>query len=385
MKKIAVITVGRSDYGLLRPLLAQIKASKRLKLVTIAGAAHYAPEFGMTARELAADGFVIDAHVAWRGGIRGPVDMCRSIADHINGFSRGLARTRPDIVVLLGDRYETFAAATAAATMLIPVAHIHGGDITESAIDDSYRHAITKLSHVHFPATRVSAARIIQMGEDPKRVYTCGSLGVDSLMQTVPASRSELSRLTGLDLKKAPLLVTYHPVTLEYAALGRQIANLLKALAHEDGPIIFTFPNADGGSREIIKEISAFVRTRKNCAFVKNLGSAAYAGMMLIARAMVGNSSSGIIEAPALKLPVVNIGNRQAGRERAGNVIDCGYESEEIAQAIRKAVSPGFRERISRMKSPYGNGGAAEIIVKKLESVGLGAGAVVKKFYGKYN
>jgi UDP-hydrolysing UDP-N-acetyl-D-glucosamine 2-epimerase len=263
----------------------------------------------------------------------------------------------------------------------MPIAHIHGGEITEGAIDDALRHAITKFSHLHFVATERAARRVVQMGEEPWRVTISGAPGLDHVHSLQLPDRKELEELVGLDFTPPPLLVTYHPVTLEPEETETQVANLLGALAEVGHPIVFTYPNADTHNRLIRRMLREFVGRHPQSRIVENLGTRAYFGMMRQAAAMVGNSSSGIIEAASFKLPVVNVGNRQAGREHGRNVIDVGYGREEILQGMRTVLSAGFRTSLADLVNPYGDGHAAERIVERLADVELGDRLIRKRFH----
>jgi len=299
----------------------------------------------------------------------------------MSGFADALAELRPDLIVVLGDRFEIFAAVAAALVARIPVAHLHGGEKTEGAFDEALRHSITKLSHLHFPSTQEYAARIIQMGEEPWRVTVSGAPSLDNLASVGLLSCSELERKFDLKLDYPPLLVTYHPVSLEFEDHERQIANFLGALEPIAAPVVFTMPNADTGGRALLRRIQEFVAGHPNAFYVENLGTQAYFSLMKIAAAMAGNSSSGIIEAASFQLPVVNVGNRQAGRVRERNVIDTGYAQSEIEQALRTALGPEFRASLQDLTNPYGDGHAAEVIVRRLKEQTLDDRLLTKRFH----
>jgi UDP-hydrolysing UDP-N-acetyl-D-glucosamine 2-epimerase len=271
------------------------------------------------------------------------------------------------MLLLLGDRIEIHAAAAAAVPFRLPVAHIHGGELTLGAIDDCLRHSITKLAHLHFVATERYRVRILQMGEEAWRVVTSGAPGVDAVLDVTPLKRGEIEARLGLDLSQDPFIVTFHPATLEPMPATAQVNGLLAALCKFDRPIVITGPNADAGSGALRTLLQKFTSSRENARFVENLDTPFYVGLMRIAAAMVGNSSSGLIEAPSFGLPVVNIGERQAGRVRGENVIDVSHESSAIEAAIRRALEPGLRRRLASAANPYGDGGAAERIVGALE------------------
>jgi UDP-hydrolysing UDP-N-acetyl-D-glucosamine 2-epimerase len=310
-----------------------------------------------------------------------PEAIGKSVGLGIIGFAQVFASFQPDLLLVLGDRFEMLAAVVAALPFAFPIAHIHGGEVTQGAIDESIRHSITKMSHLHFVATQQYAARVIQMGEEPWRVTVSGAPALDQLATVhyldLPALEGRLS----LALQPAPLLVTYHPVTLEYTETAHQIAALLDALAAIDRPIVFTYPNADTAGRVIIAAIEKFVASQPRARVVPNLGMATYFSLMRHAAAMVGNSSSGIIEAASFGLPVVNVGNRQRGRLHSANVVDVDCSSAEIVSAIHEVTSSTFRESLVDLVNPYGDGNAAARIVHVLGSVELGEQLIQKPFH----
>jgi UDP-N-acetylglucosamine 2-epimerase (non-hydrolysing)/GDP/UDP-N,N'-diacetylbacillosamine 2-epimerase (hydrolysing) len=310
-----------------------------------------------------------------------PEGVAKSVGLGTIGFAQLFARFRPDILVVLGDRFEMYVAALSALPFKIPVAHIHGGELTQGAIDDALRHSMTKLSHLHFASTYEYARRIMQLGEEPWRVVVSGAPGLDNL-HTVPLlDAQELERRTGIPLDPPPLLVTFHPVALEYEQTTWQVGELLAALEACALPVVFTLPNADTSGRIISRMIERFVETTPQASMIANLGTQGYLSMMFHAAAMVGNSSSGIIEAASFKLPVVNIGTRQDGRIRAANVMDVGYERHEIVTAIRKATDPAFRASLADLVNPHGSGHAAAAIVARLKDVMLDDRLMMKRFY----
>jgi len=379
MRKLAVVTVGRSDYGIYLPILRRIEANPRLSLCLIVSGMHLSPEFGLTAQIIEKDGFKIGDKVEMLLSSDTPEGIAKSMGLGLIGFSQSYARLKPDMIIVLGDRFEMHAAALAALPFCIPVAHIHGGELTLGAMDDALRHSITKLSHLHFASTELYARRIIQLGEEPWRVVVSGAPSLDNLTKLL--SREELETNFGVDLTSPPLLVTFHPVTLEHEKAAYQTDELLAALEACHMPVIFTLPNADTGGRVIIEKIRKAVQEHPLYQLVENLGTIGYFSMMACAAAMVGNSSSGIVEAASFKLPVVNIGTRQEGRLHPENVIDTGYERTEILKAIHKAISPSFQLKIKDLVNPYGNGQAAEIIVQHLENIPLNERLLKKKFY----
>ena len=380
MRTIGVVTVARSDYGIYLPLLRLIQKDPGLKLHLIVAGMHWIPEFGSTAKEIEKDGFIIGERVALPLNLDTPEGVATSIGAAVSGYAQCYARKRPDILVVLGDRFEMHAAALGALPFKIPLAHIHGGELTQGAIDDALRHGITKMAHLHFTATEEYAARVKQMGEESWRVVPAGAPALDKIRTMKLLDKKELEKQFGLDLKVPPLLATYHPVTLQYEQTEWQVAEWLKALESFDLPIIFTSPNADTSNRIVRQMIEAFVKTDSRATWVSDFGPIGYFSMMARSRAMVGNSSSGLIEAPSFELPVVNIGIRQEGRVRAQNVIDVGYSFEEIRKGIQKAISPEFKLGLKGMKNPYGNGNASEKIVKVLKEIDLDQKLILKKF-----
>jgi UDP-hydrolysing UDP-N-acetyl-D-glucosamine 2-epimerase len=381
MRTVAVVTVGRSDYGIYLPILRAIQADAELRLHLIVSGAHLSPEFGMTVGAIEADGFEVAERVEVLLSSDSPEGTATSMGLGLIGFSRAFQRTRPDLLVVLGDRFEMFAAALAALPFCIPVAHIHGGEVTYGAMDDALRHAMTKLSHLHFVSTAEYARRVEQLGEDPWRVVVSGAPALDHLHTLTPMPPSEIESRFGLAMTPAPLLVTFHPATLEPGQSEWQTRELLTALDRAALPVVFTQPNADAGGRRIGILIDEFVAAHPLARRVDNFGTAGYFGVMRAAAAMVGNSSSGIIEAASFGLPVVNVGARQAGRVRAANVIDVGNAADEILAGIRRAVAPAFRTGLAGLVNPYGGGRAAAAIVERLRTIPLDDRLRVKRFH----
>lgn len=342
---------------------------------------HLSPEFGLTIQEIETEGFEIGERVEMLLSSDTPEGIAKSLGLGVIGFAQVFGRFRPDILMVLGDRFEMYAAALAALPFKIAIAHIHGGELTQGAIDDALRHSITKLSHLHFVSTQEYAHRVRQLGEAPWRVIVSGAPGLDNLNSIQLMATSELETRFALHLAQPFLLVTFHPVTLEYEHLQWQVSELLAALETCGLPVIFTLPNADTGSRNIIGMIRDFVQSHSAAQMVDNLGTRAYFSLMSLAAAMVGNSSSGIIEAGSFKLPAVNIGTRQEGRLRGANVIDVGYNRQEIINGINQAVQPEFRKNLEKLVNPYGTGKAAAIIVEKLATVVVDNNLLKKSFY----
>jgi len=381
MRKVAVVTVARSDYGLYRPVLERVAAHPELELQLVAGGMHLAEEHGLTIREIEADGWEIATRVEALPASDDPVAIAGAIGASVAGFADAFARLRPDIVLVLGDRYEMLAAVVAALPLTLPVAHIHGGESTEGLIDEGIRHATTKLSHLHFPATEHYARRIVQMGEEPWRITMAGAPGLDAIASLEPLGREELEDLAGMSLGDGALLVTYHPVTLEPEQVEARVDALLEALDRAGLDVLFTAPNADTHNRAVTRGIEGYVAAHPGSSLVANLGSRAYLSVLGHVRALVGNSSSGIIEAASFRLPVVNVGRRQQGRLRAANVIDAEDDAGEIAAAIARATSDEFRAGLVGLVNPYGDGHAAERIVARLAEVPLDDRLLMKRFY----
>jgi UDP-N-acetylglucosamine 2-epimerase (non-hydrolysing) len=374
------VTGARSDYGCLLSVLKGIKAEPSLQLMLFVTGMHLSPDFGLTVRDVERD-FEITERIEMLISSDTPEGIAKSVGLGVIGFAQAYSRHRPDILLVMGDRFETLAAVSAALPFTIPVAHISGGEATEGAIDDAIRHAITKMSHLHFVSLQEYGRRLIQMGEQPWRVTVSGEPGLDTISATPALSSAEMERRIGMSLQLPPLLVTFHPETLELGHSETHVPELLAALDTMGMPIVFTAPNADTEGRVIATRIQDFVRDHPNSRYVTNLGTTAYSSMMRCSAAMVGNSSSGIVEAASFELPVVNLGSRQQGRLWGKNVIHAEIKTDTIIRAIRLAVSPGFRESLRGLANPYGDGKAAPRIVEVLKTVPLGRNLLVKTFY----
>lgn len=381
MRTISVVTVGRSDWGLYLPILEALRSAPDLQLHLIASGAHLVAGHGRTDETIATDGFTIHDRVQMLLASDSPAAIAASMGLGTIGFAQVYERVRPDLLLVLGDRFEMHAAALAAVPLRIPIAHVHGGEVTAGAIDDALRHAITKYSHLHFASTSCHARRIIQLGEEPWRVTVSGAPGLDQLRRLRLLSAEELSAKLGISLDVPPLLVTQHPVTLQSEQAARQADALLEALSSQSRPIIITRPNADTRNTEILERLERFAAARSHVRLVSNLGTLGYFSLMKCAAAMAGNSSSGIIEAASFQLPVVNIGLRQQGRPRSGNVIDCGDSAEEIQAALDRALSAEFREHCRGVQNIYGDGHAAGRIVQVLRTTALSERLLIKSFH----
>ena len=369
-RKVCVVTGSRAEYGLLHWPMKAIAADPALSLQVIATGMHLSPEFGLTYRQIEADGFTIDAKVEMLLSADTPVAITKSVGLGVIGFADALARLAPDIVVLLGDRFEILAAAQAALLAGIPIAHLHGGERSEDAFDESVRHAITKMAHWHFVAAEPYRKRVVQMGEPPASVFNVGAPGLDHLARMHWLGRAELESALGMRLGKPLFLVTYHPATAAGAPVGEGMRALLAALGEfPDASVVFTYPNADTGGRELIAAIDSFVAAHaaRAKAFV-SLGQQRYLSVMRECDVVLGNSSSGLTEAPALRKASVNVGGRQKGRLKAASVIDCADDAAAIAGAIRRALSEPFRATLPATESLYGSGGASAAIVAQLKA-----------------
>lgn len=380
VRTIGVVTTSRADYGIYRPVLRKILPEEGLKLHLIAAGMHWLESYGNSARQIAEDGFEIGAKVVFPLSKDSPLDISRAMGEAVKAFAESYAALRPDILMVLGDRFEMFSGCLAALPFKIPVAHIHGGELTLGAFDNSLRHAITKMAHLHFVTAPEYAARVRQLGEEPWRITVSGAPALDEIKSIPENSRQILKERFGLDWEEPPLLVTFHPVTLEYEETPGQIDRLLQALENFSLPMVFTAPNVDTLNAVIWERIKNFTSRKKGASLVPNLGTPWYYYVMANAAAMVGNSSSGIIEAASLELPVVNIGTRQGGRLRGGNVIDCGHEAEEITLGVRKALDPAFKKSLRGIKNPYGEGRAAEKIVAVLKDISIDQKLLLKSF-----
>ncbi len=380
MRVIGVVTTSRADYGIYLPILRRIEKKPELKLHLLVSGTHLLDEFGRTIEFIEQDGFPVGDQVEIALSSDSPEDIAKAMGQVVRGFAASYSRLCPDLLVVLGDRFEMHAAALAALPFKIPVAHIHGGETTQGAIDESLRHSMTKLSHLHFVSTADYARRVEQLGEEPWRVTVSGAPSLDNLGSLQLLDRRAIEAEFGLRLPDRFLLVTFHPTTLEYENVDKHAEALVAALRAAAMPVVFTLPNADTAGRTIRRRIFDFIEKDPKAQAVESLGTLGYFSTMALASAMVGNSSSGLIEAPSFELPVVNIGNRQKGRVRAANVIDVGYQQEEIEAGVRQAISPAFRDGLSGSVNPYWSGGASAKIVERLLGVELNDQLVIKRF-----
>lgn len=383
MKKICVITGTRAEYGLLKPLVKKIRPDHGMELQLIVTGMHLSPEFGLTYREIEQDGFEITERNEMLLSSDTPNGITKSVGLGIIGFADIFTRITPDMVVLLGDRYEALAAATAAMVHRIPIAHIHGGELTEGAMDDAIRHSVTKMSTLHFVSTEEYRKRVIQLGENPGRVFHVGALGIENIKAQKPMGKDELAQSIKMKLDKPYIMVTFHPATLESHTAQQQFENLLIALdCFKEYDVIFTKANADTDGRIINQQIDMYVEKNRNRSMAfTSLGMVRYLSALQYCEMVVGNSSSGIIEAPTFGIPTVNIGNRQLGRVRASSVIDCGNSMEEISGAIRQAQLLKKDERMKDIRNPYEKDGTSESILSEIRNYLLTDTSTVKKFY----
>jgi len=385
MRTIAVITTSRADYYILRNVLEEIRNDAGLKLQVIATGMHLSPRHGYTVTEIEKDGFQVHKKVEMLLDADSDTGSAKAISLCLNGMTDALHDLKPDIVVLLGDRYELLAPAIASLMLRIPVAHIHGGETTEGAIDDAVRHAITKIASLHFTATEEYRQRIIQMGEQPDSVITTGAPGLDSIGSMQLYSKDELERELSFSLNGTTAIVTYHPVTREKDSALAHITALCEAIKETGIHAVFTASNADPEGDTLNSYLREFAGSApEKYVFRTNAGSRTYFSCLKHLDLMVGNSSSGIIEAPEFKMPVVNIGDRQKGRVRTENVIDVGYGSHEITEGIRKAADESFRTKLDNLKNPYRSkdgSSASRLIMEKLKSVQLTEDFLKKRFY----
>jgi len=383
-RKLGIVTGSRAEYGYLRPLMKKIKEDKELEFILYVTGMHLAKEYGNTVEEIKKDGFVIDGTVDMDIKEDNSLyDFVASIGKGIIGFAEVLSKDNPEIVVVFGDRPEPFAAAVSASTMNIPVAHINGGDIGLGDIDNNIRHAITKFSHIHFTASKKSMERVLKLGEEEWRVFHVGALSLDTLLNVKLLSQKELCKKYGI-FDMPYILVSYHPISSEWEKAESQIRSVIEsvdAVANEENlGVIITYPSAYPGGYQIIEVLKDYSLKNQRVLLFKNFPHIHYASLMKASKVFVGNSSSGIIEAPSLGTPYICVGKRQSGRERAKNVIDVGYEKEEIINGIKKALhNQEFLKEVKKCESPYGKGDSSNKIVKILKEIKINKDLIIKK------
>lgn len=381
-KKVCVVTGTRAEYGLMYWLIKFLNEDKQIDLQLIVTGMHLSPEFGLTYQEIENADFIINKKIEILLSSDSEVGVLKSMGLAQISFAEAFNELKPEIVVLLGDRFEIFSAASAAMVSKIPIAHLHGGEATEGLIDEPIRHSITKMSHLHFTATEIYRQRVIQMGEDPARVFNVGTPGLDNVFNLNLLDREDFEDSIGFKLKEKNFIITFHPVTLENNTAEKQFQSVLDAISEiEDTGFIFTKPNADTNGRIIIQLIDDFVtkNPERACAF-KSLGQLRYLSALKHVNLVLGNSSSGIAEAPSFQIATVDIGDRQKGRIKAASIINCSSERESISKAIEKALSKEFQEKLKQVKNPYGEGGASEKIMKILKSFDY-SDILKKKFF----
>lgn len=371
-RKICVVTGSRAEYGLLYWIMREIEQADELELQLVVTGMHLSNEFGLTLDEIKKDGFHVDHKVEMLLSSDTAVGVTKSTGLGMIGFADVFESLRPDIVVILGDRFELVAAAYSALFAVIPIAHIHGGELTEGAFDDAIRHGITKTAQLHFTSTEQYRRRVIQMGENPSHVFNVGAPGVENIFRLNLHDREEVEHRIGLELGSRSLLVTFHPSTMEQGKCGEHFSNLLNVLGRlEQTSIVFTKANADTEGRLINEMIDDFVSTRSAAVAHTSLGQISYLSLMRLVSGMIGNSSSGIIEAPSFRIGTVNIGDRQKGRVRAESVIDCDVDEQSIEAALDELFSGDFQKRLKNVDNPHGAGEVAERIVKVLRNAPL--------------
>ena len=384
MKRIGIMTGTRAEYGLLKPLMQEINKDNDLELYLIVSGMHLSPEFGMTYQEIEEDGFEINAKVEMLLSSDSPAGISKSIGLGVIGFADEFQRADLDMLILLGDRYEALSAAICAMVMRIPIAHLHGGELTEGAIDEGIRHSITKMSYLHFTSTEQYRNRVIQLGENPERVFYVGALGVENIKKINLMTKEELERSIHFEIDENTVIVTYHPVTLENNTVEEQFLNLLEVLDRNPKiRMIFTKANADTNGRIVNELIDKYVaqNSERACAFM-SLGQKRYLSALKYCRIVIGNSSSGIIEAPSFGKPIINIGDRQKGRICADSVINCGYTQQEIQQAMETALTEEFENKARNCRNPYEKENTAANIISVIKDYLLNDKIKLKKgFY----
>lgn len=370
MRRVCVLTGSRADYGLLAPTMRALDAHHDYELKVIASAMHLSPLYGDTIQEIEADGFTIDARVPMLSDDNSPKGTVKSMAMGLEGFADALSEVQPDLVMILGDRFEALVAAEAAATMNIPIAHLHGGELTFGAIDESYRHAITKLSHLHFTSTEEYRHRVIRMGEQPHNCYNVGATAIEAIKTLPLMYLKSLSKSIDFDLTNKFFIITYHPVTQGNSPDSEALKSLLDALdAFPDYRVLITFPNADAESAQLIEILESYVASNKEHAYLTpSLGHLRYLSAGSLAIACIGNSSSGILEMPSLGTPTVNIGTRQQGRICASSILHTNHHTADIIKTIKQALSNDAQANAALKQSPYGDGTTSRQILEVLDS-----------------
>lgn len=379
--KISILTSTRADFGLLKNLIHELKKNKKFSISVIASGSHYAKKYGETYKEIVKNKININEKIVFKSILDNEYGISKTFAQCVEKSTKILKKISPDLFIVLGDRYEVLASVISANILQIPVGHIHGGELTYGSADDGYRHSITKMSHIHFTAHKIYKDRVIQLGENPKKTFVVGGLGVDSLKKTNLLSRKDLEKKFNIKFKKNNYLVCFHPETSKKNSPKRQINEILSALKKiKETCIFFTMPGADLGNSLIEKEIKKFTSLNKNCFFYKSLGQVNYFSFLNQMNAIIGNSSSGILEMPYFRKATINLGDRQLGRLHSKSIINIPIRRKDILNSLKKIYSPSFKSMIKKEKSPYGNGGASVRIVEILKKIKTD-NLFQKKFY----
>lgn len=382
MKKIGVITATRAEYGVLRNVIQAISNDEELELCLMVTGAHLSEKYGYTIQEIYDDGYPIAEKIPILAGGDSELEITRAMGRAMAGFGEAFQRQKPDMLIVLGDRYELLPVCSAAVVMGIPIAHISGGEITEGIIDDVIRHCVTKMSQLHFPGCEEYRRRIIQMGEEPERVFNYGDVGVENIKKLHYLSKNDLEKELNISLTRPYACVTFHPVTMEKGTAKVQIEELLSAICSiTDMQFIITKSNADAEGQVINAVIDKYTDMAENCICFYSVGIRRYLSLLRYCDMIIGNSSSGIIEAPCFGIPTINIGKRQRGRLKAESVIDCEPEHDAILKAIKKARTAEFKQLSSNVVNPYGDGNTSEMIVKEIKNYFMQSKGIIKHFY----
>lgn len=380
MIKIATISSTRADFGLLKNLIKKLNRNN-FKTRLIATGTHFSKQYGYTYRDILKNKIKIDEKINKKINTSNPLGISKIMSDHIFESSKIFEKLKPDLIILLGDRYEILASAIAAHICCIPIAHIHGGELTNGIIDDAFRHSITKLSQIHFVANKIYKKRVIQLGENPKKVFNVGGMGVDSIKATSTFSKAELEKILNIKFSEKNLLINFHPETLNKNSAKIQTQELLSSLKNlKNTSLFFTMPGAENENLDIIKQIKKFVKKNDGSYFFKSLGHKKYFSFLKIVDGMIGNSSSGLLEMPSFRKATINLGDRQSGRIKSKSVLDTKIKKKNITRSIKKIYSKKFINKIKNCKNPYGDGGASNKIVKLLKKMKIN-NLINKKFY----
>lgn len=364
MKKISILTATRAEYSLLKPVIDKLNAMRDFDVHLVVTGAHLSPEFGLTYKEIEQDDLIIDEKIEMLLSSDTPAAISKSMGLALISFAAYFERLKPDLLIVLGDRYETLAVCIAATNQRIPIAHLYGGETTEGAIDEYFRHAITKLSYLHFTSTEEYRRRVIQLGEQPDRVFCVGAMGIENILNQKLMTKSEFEQSIKFKLDKPYAMVTFHPVTLEDSQSAEQFRNLLEVCnKYSELKFIFTKSNADANGRIINQMIDSYVKTHENAIAFTSLGMKRYLSGLKNCSMVIGNSSSGLIEAPSFEIPTINIGDRQKGRLEADSVISCAPSVQEISKSIELALSNEYKNKIKNTTNPYGDGNTSDKIV----------------------